>query len=100
MGLGVIDSEHVLFILACFVSHLEGVKLDRVVYKFKEEKCEKVHRLVAMFGVYLEREEAPQEEEEQHQRCRRVHDGGIQDRELEVQLPAAGLDGWAQSDDP
>ena len=65
VGLGVIDSEHVLFILACFVSHLEGVKLDRVVYKFKEEKCEKVHRLVAMFGVYLEREEAPQEEEEE-----------------------------------
>ena len=28
--------EHILFIIACLLTHTKGVKQDRVVYKFKE----------------------------------------------------------------
>ena len=53
MVLSVLSLEHILFIIACLLTHTKGVKHDRVVYKFKENEYEKIHRLSRMLSVYL-----------------------------------------------
>ena len=61
-------TEHILFIIACLLSHTKGVSQDRVIYKFKENDYEKIHRLSGMLSLYLQQnKEDPEEEKEGNQ---------------------------------
>lgn len=46
------SSEHLISIISSLIKYTEGVMLDRVIYKFAENECQKMERLIELRDYY------------------------------------------------